>query len=77
MKLDFRGVPRNVPCENLRGNAHNNKDRDVFATALLVGSDPPSLGRARARFAAGPACPKILFLHFGASAGTRDLKARE
>src|SRR5580700_6421774 len=45
-------------------NAHNNKDRDVFArTPSRRFGDP--FCRACARFAAWLACPKILFLRFG------------
>jgi hypothetical protein len=48
IELVLRGVPKNVPCENLRGNAHNNKDGEVLAEHPLVGSGPSGVGQISA-----------------------------
>jgi hypothetical protein len=35
-ELAFRGVPQNVPCENLRRNAHNNKGWALSTARLRI-----------------------------------------
>ena len=56
---------------------NKDKDCDVFGRHPSRRFGPVALLPGMCQISAFPACPKILFLHFGVSIGTRDLKARE